>query len=332
MKKLPLTLWHHFFTELAWLLHHGIPLQSAFHILLKQDRLRPLHRLCFHCLQHIGAGYPLSSALNISPQYVHFQVFIVCGEAGGALDMSLTRCAGWLQQILHFRQQCRALLFYPTLLVCLLLAGSTLLMTIIVPEFYALYQSFHAPMPLAMTWLWHMHLFLKTWGLYILLGALGGCALLGYASHERLLFRFRITQDVLHAHECAHLGQLLTGGIPVFQAFQHVIRHTQFALQAKRLTRILAHITEGHGLAQAYQHVGSYDPYLCDMLRIAEQTGTLDETYLKLSDYYTHQLDNRIQRIKQEWQPLFMLAMGLLIGSWVFLLYYPLIQLGYAMG
>lgn len=341
MKKHSLQSWHLFFSELAWLTRHGIALQSAFHLLLKQKRLTRLQGFLYHCLHEITQGSPLSTALAKSPQAHLFQAFVICGETSGSLDDALQRCAQWLTQTLHFQTQCRALFFYPLLLMILLLGGTLLLLGIIVPEFYALYQAFNAPLPATMKALWKAHLFLLHWG--VILGTsvvgLGFVGILVWRTTapfrqyiETYVLRIPAAKQLCHAHECAHLGTLLAGGIPLYQALQLLITHTRFRAHQQFMIRILEYLSTGCTLAQAYYTVSWHDDYLCDMLRIAEHTGTLDTSYLKLSEYYTHQLDERLRRFKQEWQPLLMLGMGVLVGSWVFLLYYPLIQLGYSVG
>lgn len=341
MKKLPLRYWQDFFSELAWLLKHGIVLQAAFHILIKQQRLKPLQPFIYHCIHVITQGKPLSHALMLSPQSYLFEAFVICGETSGTLDDALQRCSTWLSQTLHFHTQCRALLFYPCLLILMLLGGSTLLVCVIVPEFYALYQAFDAPIPSTLHAMWQIHLFLIEWGFLLGMGIvlflLTGVTMTTHSVRiqqqlELLLLRLPIAKQLVHAHEAAHLGMLISGGIPIYQAFQVVSMHTRFLAHQDILNRLLEMLSQGQTLAQAYLTIGWHDAYLCDMLRVAQHTGTLDQTYLKLSDYYTHQLDRQIQRFKQEWQPMLMLAMGILVGIWVFLLYYPLIQLGYAVG
>jgi type II secretory pathway component PulF len=341
MKTFSLSLWLDLFSELGWLLQHGIPLQSSLQLLLKQQRLTKLHSFLYHCLVCITEGNPLSSALAISPQAHLFQAFVICGESSGSLDTALMRCAHWLKQSVHFQSQCRALLFYPLLLSIVLIGGCLLLLGVIVPEFYQLYHAFNAPLPITMEALWAAHLFLVDWGFALLLGLVTWMGSAWGAWHfssfvkqwiEMFILRIPAVHELCHAHECAHLGMLLAGGIPIYQAFGLIISHSRFHVHQSLLIRILEGLTSGQTLALAYQTVGWHDAYLCDMLRIAEHTGTLDKTYLKLCEYYTHQLDMRLNRFKQEWQPMIMLVMGALVGTWVLLLYYPLIQLGYAVG
>lgn len=140
MKRFPLALWRDLFTELEWMLRHGISLQPALQLLLKQRRLKPLHAFLYHCLHCITQGQPLSAALTISPQSSLFQAFVICGEKSGALEQGLSHCTEWLTQTLQFQTQCRSLAFYPLLLTLVLITGSALLIGVIVPQFYALYE------------------------------------------------------------------------------------------------------------------------------------------------------------------------------------------------
>lgn len=284
MKKYSLTLWHHFLSELAWMIQHGIPLQAALNLLTKQHRLKPLHPFLFHCMNATTQGFPLSHALSISPQSYLFQAFLICGEKSGSIAAALAQAAEWVSHLLQCHTQGRSLAFYPLLLILLLIGGSGLLLGMIVPTFHTLYLSFNAPLPASMTLLWAAHVFFSQWGvlvfmLIVLLISIFIFACRFSSSLQLLLHRWALRIPLIrhfhHGYECAHLGMLLSAGISLDQSFQCVLVYTRNRAHQHMLHRILETLTQGQPLAYSYRALGWHDAYLCDMLNIAEHTGTL---------------------------------------------------------
>ena len=73
------------------------------------------------------------------------------------------------------------------------------------------------------------------------------------------------------------LATLLTAGVPLLQAFEVMARSTVNSAMAALLARVQQDVAAGLGLADALQrHPGWFDALYCNLVRVGEQSGTLD--------------------------------------------------------
>ncbi len=80
------------------------------------------------------------------------------------------------------------------------------------------------------------------------------------------------------------LATLLKAGVPLLQAFEVMGRSGCDAAQAALLSRLKQDVASGLGLADALQrHPGWFDALYCNLVRVGEQSGTLDRQLEQLA-------------------------------------------------
>lgn len=80
------------------------------------------------------------------------------------------------------------------------------------------------------------------------------------------------------------LATLLRAGVPLLQAFEVMGRSGCDAAQAGLLNRLQQDVASGLGLADAMQrHPGWFDALYCNLVRVGEQSGTLDRQLEQLA-------------------------------------------------
>lgn len=80
------------------------------------------------------------------------------------------------------------------------------------------------------------------------------------------------------------LATLLKAGVPLLQAFEVMGRSGSDAAQAALLGRLKQDVASGLGLADALQrHPGWFDALYCNLVRVGEQSGTLDRQLEQLA-------------------------------------------------
>ncbi|MEB6592089.1 type II secretion system F family protein [Pseudomonas asiatica] len=80
------------------------------------------------------------------------------------------------------------------------------------------------------------------------------------------------------------LATLLKAGVPLLQAFEVMGRSGCDAAQAALLDRLKQDVASGLGLADALQrHPGWFDALYCNLVRVGEQSGTLDRQLEQLA-------------------------------------------------
>lgn len=329
-------------SELRWLLQSGIHLLAALNLLAKQSTLKSSRAIIESYIVAIGQGQPLSVAMqHRTPSIVI--TFIQCGEASGELDKSLSYLCNWLDAMQGFYKSIRQILFYPALVFSAGILLLLFMLLFIVPQFNTLYQQFNAPLPASTQWLLDVTDAAPAWFTPIslsLLSCFAGIVLLwrySTAGRYRLEYFLLKTPGLgsslryyQHARFCRLLNLLLAAGIPLAEALQLLLFATPSLRLQNAIRQTRQAVLQGQQLHQAIVDTHVFEMYCTDLVKIAEECGKLDTILEQLANYYDAALTSRLSRFKQLLQPSMILLLGLLLGVWVLLLYYPLLQLGYA--
>lgn len=77
-------------------------------------------------------------------------------------------------------------------------------------------------------------------------------------------------------------------------------------------------IAEGHSVTSAFRSSGLFPSLVIRMTQVGESTGELDKALAHVSDFYSRDAKESIERFQAMIEPTMTLAIGLLLG-WVML-------------
>jgi type IV pilus assembly protein PilC len=95
----------------------------------------------------------------------------------------------------------------------------------------------------------------------------------------------------------------------------------------QRLTVIMDEISEGNSLSDSLAAEKILDPLLSSMVRIGEETGSLDSILNSISDYYDQETDAAITKMLGLIEPLMLVIMAGVIGVILVSVMVPIFQL-----
>jgi len=123
------------------------------------------------------------------------------------------------------------------------------------------------------------------------------------------------------------LATLLKAGVPLLQAFEVMGRSGCDAAQAALLARLKQDVASGLGLADALQrHPGWFDTLYCNLVRVGEQSGTLDRQLEQLAGMLEQRLALHKKVRKAMIYPLLLLLTGLGVSAVLLLEVIPQFQ------
>ena len=70
----------------------------------------------------------------------------------------------------------------------------------------------------------------------------------------------------------------------------------------------------GEGLARPLAETELFPGMVVQMMRVGEETGTLDEQLEIAADYYETQLGFKLERLTALFEPMIIIVMGLIVG------------------
>lgn len=343
-KQLSMQQMHFICRQLSFALAGGMPLPAAL-VLVGTEMPQALCRQFLLQLgQAVQEGQSMAQALGqikigFSPVLLEF---VLAGEQNGAMQETLAQAADYFQQQNQIRQMLFSALFYPFVLLILMLAAFSAMFLFVVPAVVQTYDNFQAELPfltrgilLVRAWLQH------NWAILLMAGLLLGCLLLwqgGKALRQpqqrdkikKLLLHFpligRLYQQYWFIQIAQALGLMLSSGmllVSCLQATEQIYRRSLFSSELKQITQALA---AGHSFEAGLRHCSFMPKMARQMLIISEQTGALPQALLQLSQYYQQQFQQRLQTLISLLEPGFVIFLGLMILLLAGSLFLPLVQ------
>jgi general secretion pathway protein F len=86
-------------------------------------------------------------------------------------------------------------------------------------------------------------------------------------------------------------------------------------------------VKEGRSIGHAMEQHNLTTPVAARMLRVGERSGNMGEMTERIAAFYDEELARWVAIVTRLIEPLFMTAIGLLIGIIVVLMYFPIFQL-----
>lgn len=123
---------------------------------------------------------------------------------------------------------------------------------------------------------------------------------------------------------CRQMGTMLDSGISLVSALAIVVRREPDKKLKEIYRRIYINLQQGYQLSRSLEMQGNaFPPLMINMIKSAEASGSLDTTFLKLGDQYTHddKLNKKIQTALM--YPLFLLIITIIVLILVFTVILP---------
>jgi general secretion pathway protein F len=320
-----------FTTELTTLLNSGIPVDRALQISTELTEQAEFRMVILDVLRVLKGGRSLADSLATHPKYFNdlYVNMVRAGEASGSLGVVFERLAEFEKTRDELRGYIISSLVYPALL-SLVGAGSVfVLMNFVVPRFAAVFEQGNIPMPLPTRMMIEASRYTQAYA-PVVLGVLA-VALIGFQVYIRTAegrmwwdgFRLRIPLlgDALRKAETARfaraMGTLIANSVPLVQSLSISGAILNNRRIAGSLGAVAQGVKRGEGIAAPLKRTGEFPPLAAHLLSVGEETGKLDQMFLRMADVYEADTKAAIRRFTSLFEPVIILVMGLIIGALV---------------
>jgi general secretion pathway protein F len=111
------------------------------------------------------------------------------------------------------------------------------------------------------------------------------------------------------------LGTLLQGGVPLVRALEiarHVVGNVKLS---EAIDHVQQGIRQGRGVVRPLEETGAFPPLAIHLIGVGEETGRLDAMLLQVAHVYERETRTAIKNLVALFEPLMILAMGLVVGA-----------------
>ena len=306
----------------------GIPIVDALAIIGEDSTDKKLKEILADISVNLRNGSSLTSALDSHatafPRY--FLSMIASAEMTGRLDEVLDQLAKYMDRDLETRRKVKSATTYPAVIGFMSVITVVVLTFFVLPKFKSFFDSFGAKLPLATRMLIATTDFTGAWGKVIFLGFLGLIAafILGTRREPGKLVRDRVflrlprvgglIRIAIVERFCRILAVMVQAGVPLPDALLVAGETTGNRVFRKGLLQIRADMMRGDGLAAPLAASNLFPAAARQMIRVGEATGTLDEQLGSSADYYGRELEYKLKRFTDLFEPVMIMFMGVVVG------------------
>jgi type IV pilus assembly protein PilC len=284
-------------------------------------------------IESVEGGKTLSQALAGHPQVFDgvFVSLIQAGEETGNLPLVLNNLTESLKWQDELAAQTKKLVMYPAFLAMVVVLVTLFMMLYLVPKMVGFIKNMGQELPLHTKMLIATsNFFVNYW--YIVVAVpllLVAAAAMAIRTNPRARQRFdaaklalpwvgEILRKIILSRFAGVFAMMYASGISVLDSLRTTQGIVGNTVIQQGLQRVEEMIGDGQNITVAFQNVGLFPPLVIRMLRVGENTGSLDTALANVSYFYNRDVRESIARVQSMIEPAMTIIVGVILG-WVML-------------
>jgi type IV pilus assembly protein PilC len=332
-----------FTRQLSTLQDAGLPILRSLQILEQQQKPGLLKAIIGGVGDEVEGGGTLSDAMSKYPKafdklYVNM---INAGEAGGVLDLILSRLADFMEKAAKLKKKVIGAMIYPIVVISIAVGIVSMIMIFVIPKFEEIFKDFGTKLPTVTVVLLDIsRWFANQYGwayvlafpfVFIALIRLAKLSEGGKYAVDAIKLKIPILGGILGKTAIARftrtLGTLISAGVPILDAINITRETCGNEVYSRALGKVHDAIREGESMADPLRATKVCDAIVVNMVDVGEETGDLDKMLLKVADNYDNDVDVMVGSLISILEPVMVVILGVIVGFIVVALFAPMITL-----
>lgn len=317
----------HLSRQLAVFIKAGIPILEAIQILAEESN-KLLKKGLEDMARLLESGDTFAQAAGAHPEIFpnYYLEILRSAELTGNLDVVLEQLADYLEREMEAKRKVVSAITYPIIVLVLSVVTCVILVLFVLPKFVVFFNSLDAKLPLPTRMLLGFSNFMSTYKLIIggvILGisvvmAIGLRTEAGQNLKDRVVLRLPILGPVIKIsileRFCRILSSMTSAGVSLPEALSVTSGATNNVVFRRGIASAQEAMMRGEGLAAPLAATGLFPAAARQMMRVGEDTGTLDDQLVTAANYFDRELDYKIKQVTNMLEPAVILFTGLVVG------------------
>ena len=315
-------------SELAVLLRAGLPLDRALKVLIDMAVQPQMQFLLNDLLKAVKGGKALSIAMQSHEKiFGSFYISMVrSGEASGQLSEVLDRLVEYLENAKANRDSVVSALIYPAILLVVAVLSIVLMLGFVVPQFESLFEDMGEALPMLTQMVLSGADFIKSWGWLLLIVIVGAGIVFrnwsstdqGRTALDKRMLALPLAGGIVFEFEVSKFarttGTLLGNGVSLLKAISIAIDTVDNRVIRDALQVLPPAVKGGQRMSIALEESKMFTPMVIQMIRVGEESGSLDKMLLELAKVFDDHVQSGVKRGLALLEPILILSMGFIIA------------------
>jgi type IV pilus assembly protein PilC len=314
-----------FSRQLSTLINAGLPLVQSLRTVNQQTTSKPLKVVIGKVIADVEAGSTLSAAMAKHPQVFNrvYISLVAAGETSGTLDKALERLAIQQEKDADLISKVRGAMIYPIIVLMVMTGVVGFMLVKVLPQVQILYEGLPgATLPLITRMLLAVsYAVIRFWWVIAILLGLTVFFTTRWArtfGGRRVMDRLKMKAwpvgqlfMKMYMARFARTGTtLVSSGVPLIQVLEVTGDAVDNIHIKESLDKAIDKVKGGKALSESLEHDPNFLILVPSMLRIGEQSGSLEQMLGKTADYYEKEVDDQIKSISTIIEPVLMVVLG----------------------
>ena len=314
-----------FSRQLATLINAGLPLVQSLRSVSQQTTSKPLRVVINQVISDVESGMAFSKALSKHPKVFNhvFISLVEAGETSGTLDTGLERLADQQEKDADVLSKVRGAMIYPAIVLLVMIAVVGFMIVKVLPQVQSIYAGLPGvslPLPTRLM-LGVSHFITHYWWIVIIIIVV---LTLAFTRSSRTIAGKNVVDKIkmrawpfgplfmkmYMARFSRTATTLVASGVPLLQVLEITGESVDNVHIAKSLKLAADKVKGGKALSESLANDPNFLELVPNMIKIGEQSGSLEKMLDKAASYFEKEVDNEIKTISTIIEPVLMVIMG----------------------
>ena len=323
------------------MLNAGISIVKCLDILEKQVENNVLKKAIGRVCEDVQKGFTLSEAMKKNEEVFPslFINMIEAGEVSGNLDTIMERMSIHYEKENKIENKVKSALAYPIVLSIVAIGVVIFLLTFVMPTFIGMFESSGVALPAPTRLLLNIsyglqnywHIFIPIVIALIVLARLYSQTESGSLLFDSIKIKMpgikKINIKIITSRFARTLATLMASGISLLEALDAVSKVVGNKVVAQGIRKAKEDVRKGAPLSRTIKEMNVFPPMLNSMLKVGEESGSLDEILTKTADFYDEEAEVSLQNMTTMLEPIMTVFMAIIIGFIVISMAMPMFDM-----
>lgn len=330
-----------FTRQLSSMILTGLTLIESLNILKQQINKPRMQEIINDLIAQISEGTTFSQALSTHSD-VFSEIYIAlikAAEAGGLLDKVLSRLADNMEKSEDLRKRVKSALFYPLIVISGVVIVIAIMNIFVIPQLGQLYSNLNLPLPITTRIVLGMSSFFTNFSPLIVIMIIVLAVLyrrfsktdLGRKVLDKVMLKLPVLGTIFKLSILDEITRtvaiLISSGTSILESLT-IASNVSNNIWYRNAMRNTANLVEkGIPLSSALQNQNIFPTILIQMVKVGESTGRIDDSMLKMAEYFERDLDTRVKTLTQSIEPILIVVLGISVAFLIISVITPIYSL-----
>ena len=320
------------------ILSSGLPVGRCVQMVAAQSKNKAINRMLLSVAEDIESGYSMASSFEKNAPSLPrtFIETVKAGEQSGTLEKCFARLHRYYDRTAKMKAKIISTLTYPTIVVSVAVIVFIIIMAVAVPVFISTFEDMDIELPGITRAMIGLSRFITGYWWIIIAIVLLLTAACKYAIRteegKRRITAFRLRKSPLHKLTAMNVSSqfantmstMIAAGMPITKALDitsSVVTNYTFSLAVRKVKE---GVERGRSLTVCMSEINCFSSMLTEMTGVGERSGSMEETFDIVGDYFSNEVEVYSQRLLSILEPAITISLAVIAVLLLLCVYAPM--------